>query len=118
MSNLITPTKAMVVSIVFGALVWAPLVLVNRLVGAAPNDAWTLWYWTAYPAILVGAWYLGHRIRSAAWRFGASAVAASYVAALVVVPQSGSLLPFELLLMGVLAVGAALVGSLGGRSNR
>jgi hypothetical protein len=108
-------THPRLLAIIFGGLVWAVLVPINHMFGRGANAAWTLWYFVAYPIILVGAWYLGLRVRSAAWVLGPIAIASSYFVALFVVEQTGSLLPFELMLMAGLAIPAALLGIVASR---
>ena len=101
------------VSIAMGVVVWLPLNALNEVLGNPPNDAWSIWYWIGYPAILVVAAVLGYLAPGEVWRNGPAAVFASYVAALYLVPQTGNLLPFELLWMGFLSVLAAWVGKTG-----
>jgi hypothetical protein len=112
---LIAPALTTIGALIFGMVIWGPPIAINLLIGGTPNNAWTLWYVFGYPAILLVAWMLGRRTQNGAWRFGAIAVASSYVSALVFVPQTGSLLPFEIVWMSVLATFAAISGAFGSR---
>jgi hypothetical protein len=105
--------KALLIATALGIVVWLPLNAINQEIGKPPNDAWSLWYWIAYPLILVTAIGLGYWVPRKSWLSGPTAIFASYVAALFLVPQTGNMLPFELLWMAILAVPAAWLGKVG-----
>lgn len=98
-----------------GAVVWLPLISANSVLNRPPNDAWTLWYWIGYPLLLLLSLGVGYWTGKAPWFHGLLAVAGSYVAALILVPHTGNLLPFELLWMAILAVPAALLERAGAK---
>lgn len=108
-----SPALSWLISITTGIIVWLPLNAINEGLGNPPNDAWSLWYWIGYPVILLMAALLGYFVPNGVWRNGPVAVFASYVAALYLVPQTGNLLPFELLWMGLLSAPAAWAGKAG-----
>lgn len=105
--------KALFMSAAFGVIVWFPLNVLNQVLGKSPNDAWTLWYWIGYPMILSTTAALGYWAQNKTWLIGPVAVFASYIAALFFVPQSGNMLPFEVLWMAILSAPAAWAGKIG-----
>ena len=113
-----SPGRITLLAVLVGVILWPPLIILNQLSGNAPNNAWMWWYVIAYPLILLMSFGLGRRLPTASWRPAPVAVASSYVVALALVPQTGTLLPFELAVMVVLALIGAGVGKLGSRSTR
>lgn len=110
-----TDRNALTGAVMVGALVWLPLIAINKALGHPGNDAWTLWYWAGYPALLVYLFGIGFRRGAHSWSHGSLAVFSSYLTALLLVAQTGNLLPFELLVMGVMSVPAILAERIGAR---
>ena len=98
-------TLAVAVMVVFGAVVWLPVFGAASL-GVASHNA--LWYFAAYPLMIAAAFLISRWHRGRPWLLAAAMVFASYVTALVFVPGTGNLLPFELVIMAVLTVLPAL----------
>jgi hypothetical protein len=114
MKNQIDSTfKVLLIAATFGIVVWFPLNALNHAMGKSPNDAWSLWYWIGYPMILLTTAALGYWAQNKTWLMGPIAVFASYIAALFLVPQTGNMLPFELLWMAILSAPAAWAGKVG-----
>ena len=113
----ISPGNAVLLSTMLGISIWLPLIVCNEFIGNAPNDAWTLWNWVAYPLILLFSCGFGFLVPTVGWALGPFAILASYIAALFVVPQTGNLLPFEVFWMAMLCVPAALLGRFGARKK-
>jgi len=107
--------RAALILAITGAVVWLPLIAANSALNRPANDAWTLWYWIGYPLLLLLSLGVGYWTGKATWFHGLLAVVGSYVAALILVPQTGNLLPFELLWMGILAIPAALLERTGAK---
>ena len=102
-----------------GILVWLPINLATAWLDRPGNDAWTLWYWIGYPALLLFSLFAGYRFGGGIR--GPVSILASYIAALFLVPHTGNLLPFELLIMGMFAIPAAVaegIGALLGRGSK
>lgn len=110
-----TNRRASLASAVVGALVWVPLIATNRALGHPGNEAWTLWYWLGYPALLAFLFGIGTRLKVYSWSRGLIAVFSSYLTALLLVAHTGGLLPFEILAMGVLSVPAILAERMGAK---
>jgi hypothetical protein len=110
-----TDRKSLVVSVMAGALLWIPLIAVNKALGNPDNDAWTLWYWVGYPALLALLFGIGFRRGVHSWRNGLAAMFSSYLTALLLVAHTGNLLPFEVLVMGAMSLPAIIVERIGAR---
>lgn len=82
-------------------------------VGRGGDAAYSVWLWFMYPTLLVIAAFLGYRWPSGSWQYGFIAVVVSYVAALIVVPGAGNMLPFEIIAELIYSLPAAYAGRFG-----
>lgn len=102
-------------SALIGAVVWGPAIALSRL-GVA--DAWTIWNVAGYPAMLVTAFLLCRWHAVSALLLAFIMNTATYLVPLKSIPNVGNLLPFEILIMIVLAIPLAIAARLGGRRSR
>jgi hypothetical protein len=101
--------------IALSAAIWIPLNAICSALGWQPNDAWSLWYLVGYPFILLLLFGIGYRNRSSSSILACASIVASYASALYLVPHTGTLFPFEVLVMCALAIPAALASRMGAR---
>lgn len=97
-------------SILVGVIVWAPIKWLTGL-GIASIDA--LWYAGAYPLMIGACFFISRWHPKRTWVLAFAMIFASYFTALAIVPGTGNLLPFEIALMLILTVPAALASRLG-----
>ena len=95
-----------------GATLWLPVFGLAALGLGSLNG---LWYAVAYPLMMAAAFFLSRWHPNRPWLLAASAVFVSYVTALIVVPGTGNLLPFEVAIMAVLTVPLAFVAKSGAK---
>lgn len=107
----------LLVAFVVGVAVWGPAYAITAILGQAVNEAWTWWYVIGLPIICALGWICGRRALSRYALIGVVAIAASYVTALLCIPHTGNLLPFELIWMAVLAGIVTVVAALGKRTR-
>ena len=101
------PTEEVVILMgVFGAALWVPVIGAANLVVASP---YTVWYFGAYPTMIIAAFAVSRWHPGRPWLISTTMVFSSYAAALFLVPGTGNLLPFELIIMALLSVPPALV---------
>src|SRR5512146_1803019 len=101
---------ALVVSAVLGVMVWVPIEWLSGL-GVGSIDA--LWYLGAYPLMIGACFVISRWHLRRTWVIAFTMIFASYFTALAIVPGTGNLLPFEILIMLFLTVPPALSGIFG-----
>ena len=95
-----------------GAALWLPVFGLSALGLGSVNG---LWYAVAYPLMIGAAFFVSRWHPRRPWLLAASVVLASYLTALIVVPGTGNLLPFEVAIMAVLTVPLAFVAKSGAK---
>ena len=107
------PTAMAVALMAFtGAALWLP---VFGLAGLGFGSLNGLWYGGAYPLMMGAAFFVSRWHSRKPWLLAASMLLASYITALIVVPGTGNLLPFEVVIMAVLTVPLAFAAKSGAK---
>jgi hypothetical protein len=95
-----------------GAALWLPVFGLAAVGFGSLNG---LWYAVAYPLMMGATFFVSRWHPGKPWLLAASAVLVSYVTALIVVPGTGNLLPFEVAIMAVLTVPLAFIAKSGAK---
>jgi hypothetical protein len=106
--------KGLLFSALLGVAVWIPLFVVETL-RHHPGHLWSMWYWVGYPMLLFGVFFIGYRTKQGLWVYGPVSLLSSYITALLLIPNTGNLLPFELLIIALFSVPAILLAKMGAR---
>ena len=99
-------------SALVGAVLWVPVVALSR---SGFGNEGMLWYVIAYPAMVIAGFAIGRWHPVPSFLFAVVMNAASYLTALVFIPSTGELLPFEVLFMLILTIPVAFAVQWGAR---
>ena len=111
MSNL--SMRPLVTSALIGAILWLPFFAAEAILQS--GRLWSMWFWLGYPALLVCMFFVGYRSKQASWLDALVALASSYLIAILVIPGTGNMLPFEIALVLLLVIPAAVAVRMGRR---
>lgn len=93
-----------------GAALWIP---VFWLSSRGHGDPDRIWYVVAYPVMLMASFMISRWHSVEPWGIAGLMLGGNYIVALAVVPGAGNLLPFEVLIMAMLACPLAAAAKLG-----